>query len=111
MSEQFDRYMEGWLKGDAEMILSACAEDFVYDDPEDGRMTKAQFAEYWATGPEGENSWSDAVMQEADGVETGWCWFHWMPEGESAEAEQQGAAMVKADADGVHLHRLAYYKR
>ena len=111
MSSYIEKYNAAWKAEDIDLILDACAEDFVYDDPEDGRFTKAQFAEYWATGPEGENSWSDAVVQEADGVETGWCWFHWRPEGKSAEAEQQGAAMVKADADGVHLHRLAYYKR
>ena len=27
MSKQFDRYMEGWLKGDAEMILCVSPSD------------------------------------------------------------------------------------
>jgi len=47
------------------------------------------------------------VVQELDGVETGWSWWRWTPEGEE---EHQGAGFMKADADGVHLARLAHYK-
>ena len=47
MSEHFDRYVEGWTSGDVEMLLSACAKDFVFDDAIDGRFTKAEFPAYF----------------------------------------------------------------
>jgi hypothetical protein len=48
-------------------------------------------------------------MEETDGVETGFAWWHWTPEG--ASDEQTGCMFMKADADGLHSARLAYYKR
>jgi hypothetical protein len=51
MSAHFDRYMEGWAKGDVEMLLSACAEDFVFDDAIDGRFTKDEFPAYFESWP------------------------------------------------------------
>ncbi len=33
-------YCEGWSKGDADMIRSAVADDYVWDDPEEGRVSK-----------------------------------------------------------------------
>jgi hypothetical protein len=46
VKEHLDAYKEGWRRGDAEMIMAALADDFVYDDPLDGRFTKAEFAVY-----------------------------------------------------------------
>jgi hypothetical protein len=46
MSSHLDAFLEGWRKGDADMILQAIADDFVYDDPIGGRFTKAEFAPY-----------------------------------------------------------------
>ena len=43
MSEHLDAYKEGWRRGDAEMVLRAVADDFVYDDPIDGRFTSVAF--------------------------------------------------------------------
>jgi hypothetical protein len=110
MGGYIDKYYQGWLTGDLDMIQDACAEDFVYDDPVDGRFTTAQFPEYWKD-LRGNGKWSDVVVQEADGVETGWCWWHWSPEVDSTGEGTQGASVMKADADGVHLTRLAYYTR
>ena len=33
-------YCEGWSKGDADMIRDAVADDYVWDDSEEGRVTK-----------------------------------------------------------------------
>ena len=52
----------------------------VCDDPQEGRFAKARFPEYWEKRLSGQKSWSDIVVQEADGVETGWCWWRWTPE-------------------------------
>jgi len=101
-----EAYTQGWMTGDLKTIQDACAEDFVYDDPVDGRFTKAQFPEYWES-LEGDGAWNDTVVQEVDGVETGWTWWRWTIEG---QAERRGSCLMKADADGLHLARLAYYE-
>ena len=41
-----EMWLMGWRAGDAEMILHSVADDFVYDDPVDGRFGKAEFAVY-----------------------------------------------------------------
>jgi hypothetical protein len=101
MSEHFDRYKEGWIKGDLEMILSACAEDFVYDDPIDGRFTKAEFPAYFESLPEGVLEVTDVVAEEIGGLETVWCWW--------ASESQEGAALAKVGRDGVHWQKVTYY--
>jgi hypothetical protein len=107
-----ERYMQGWTTGDLDMIQGACAEDCVFDDPYDGRITKAQFPEYWETHPgDIEGGFSDSVVQEADGIETAWAWWHWAPKGGTEEETQMGSVLMKADADGLHSVRLAYYRR
>ncbi len=45
MGGNVDKYIRGWMTGDLDMIQDACAEDFVYDDALDGRVTKAKFPE------------------------------------------------------------------
>jgi hypothetical protein len=42
-------YAEGWTNGDADKILSAVSEGFVFDDPNAGQTTKNEFAAYLAT--------------------------------------------------------------
>jgi len=103
-----EKYMQGWMTGDLDMIQDACAEDFVFDDSYDGRITKAQFPEYWDTHP-GDGDFDDTVVEEASGVDTGFAWWHWTPEG--ASAEQTGCMLMKGDADGLHSARVAYYSR
>jgi len=111
MSAHLDAYKEGWRTGDAEMILRSLADSFVYDDPVDGRFTKAEFGVYLerlfasdeASSGEDEafESHTEEVLQERDGEETAWVWFK--------TATTEGAALKKAGPDGVRLERLAYY--
>jgi len=103
-----EEYLQGWMTDDLDMVQDACAEDFVYDDPYDGRITKAQFPDYWQAMV-GDGDIDDTALEETDGVETGFAWWHWTPEG--ASAEQTGCMFMKADANGLHSARLAYYKR
>jgi hypothetical protein len=110
MSEHLDRFKQGWLNEDLDMILNACAEDFVFDDPVDGRITKARFADYYGGLPEGALVFSDEAVQEAGGVETHWWWWALKGPGET-EWAQEGTTLVRADADGVHAQRIACYKR
>ena len=103
-----EKFMEGWFTDDLDMVLGACADDFVYDDAMDGRFTKAEFADYWRGLPDGDGDHSDAVVQEVDGEETGWIAWAWKPEG-AADWTQEGTALTKAGPDGVHSMRVAYY--
>ena len=72
MNEHLDRYMEGWLKGDLAMIVSACAEDFVMDDPGYGRFTKAEFGAYYEMQPEAVFECGEMVTEEIGGQTTQW---------------------------------------
>ena len=101
--------MKGWEDEDIDMMLDACAEDFVYDDPYDGQITKAEWADYFSGLPDGELEAWDEVLKEADGEETHWLWWAWKPKG-ATEWAQEGATLTKAGPDGVHSSRQAYYK-
>jgi len=115
MSEHLDVYKEGWRRGDAQMIVEATTDDFIYDHPIDGRITKADlgpylerlFAEYEPLpGSDGEGRFeahSEEVTLEKDGEVTAWNWW--------ATAKAEGAALKKARPDGVFLERLTYFAR
>jgi len=108
MLDCLDKYRRGWADDDLDMLLSGCADDFVYDDPYDGRNTKAKFADYFR-GLLGEGGFDEEMTQESDGRATALAWWHWKPEGE-AECTQEGSWLTKADSEGVHSTRVAYYK-
>ena len=110
MSSHLEKFMQAWDDDDLDTMLAACADDFVYDDPFDGRMTKEEFADYYrGLSDDVETEHSGEVVQEADGGATHWLWWAWKPTGASGWA-QQGAALTQADADGVHSMRIANYK-
>ena len=95
---------------DVDLMLGACADDFVYDDALDGRITKAQFADYYRGLPDGETVISDEAVREAEGETTLLYWWAWKRPGET-EWAQECAGLARADAGGVHSERIAYYKR
>jgi hypothetical protein len=115
MSSHLDTFLEGWRKGDAAMILRAVADDFVYDDPIDGRFSKAEFAAYLeellardaeASGADAGEDFetiTDVVRELKDGEETLWAWWK--------TPTEEGASVVKAGPDGVHSEKLTYYTR
>jgi hypothetical protein len=111
MGRHVDLWLEGWRKGDAQMVLSAVSDDFVYEDAHDGRFTKAEFAVYleelFATEstPDGFETITDVVRSEKDGEETTWGWWT------TLAVPAEGAGLVKARADGVYCERVAYYVR
>lgn len=111
MSAHVDRWLEGWRKGDAAMVLSTVTDDFVHDDAVDGRFTGEEFAAYveqlFATEntAEGYETITDVVTQEQDGVETTWGWWR------TLATPLEGAGLVKTREDGVFLERVTYYSR
>ena len=107
-----ESYLQGWTTGDLDMIQDACAEDFVFDDPTTVGSPRRSSPTYWDSHPgDLEGGFSDTVVRDADGIETGWAWWHWTPAEGAAAATQVGAVLLKADADGLHSARLAYYTR
>ena len=109
MSEHFDRYMEGWTKGDIELLLSACAEDFVLDDAIDGPFTKAELPAYFETLGEGVLKITDVVTEEIGDVETAWCWWRLEAPTGATLVSQEGAALARVGRDGVHWQKVTYY--
>jgi hypothetical protein len=109
VNEFLEKYTKGWADDDLDMLLAGCADDFVYDDPYDGRITKAAFADYYRGLPDGDGGFTEEMEQESDGLATALAWWHWKPEG-AAEWTQEGSALTKADSEGVHSTRVAYYK-
>ncbi len=115
--DKLGRYAEGWTKGDAEMILSAASESFVFDDPNAGAITREDFAEYLAglrevvaaaRGAEvGETfmELTEVLTQEADGGLSASCW--WAIPG----TDLQGSGLIKVGSDGVESERIAYYTK
>jgi hypothetical protein len=110
MGKYTDLLLEGWRRGDAQMILSAVTDDFVYEDPADGHFTKAEFVAYLdeilPTGstPAGFEAITEVVTVEKDGEETTWGWWKTL-----VDPVQEGAGLVKARHDGVYLERVTYY--
>ena len=44
--DHLSRYADGWMKGDLETILSSVSSDFVFDDPNEGQITKEKLPTY-----------------------------------------------------------------
>jgi len=111
MGRHVGLWLEGWRKGNAQMVLSAVSDDFVYEDALDGRFARAEFAVYleelFATEgtPEGFETITDVVRSEKDGEETTWGWWT------TLAVPAEGAGLVKARADGVYFERVAYYAK
>jgi hypothetical protein len=115
--DKLGRYAEGWTKGDAEMILSAASESFIFDDPNAGAIAREDFAEYLAglrevvAAARGTGSSetfmeiSEVVTQETDGGLTASCW--WAIPG----TDLQGGGLIKVGNDGVKSERIAYYTK
>ncbi len=108
-------YAQGLSSGDAATILGALSDDYVLDDPNAGRIAKADFAAYYAAfletvaalrGAASEAPFmelTEVVTSEVDGILTAWCW--WAVPG----TDIQGGGLIKAGKDGILSERLTYY--
>ena len=111
-------YAEGWTAGDVETILAALRETFVFDDPNTGRIPKADFAAYFSGfrdqiasnrgGAAHEGPFMRltevVVKEEGDGL-TASCWW------EIPGTDLQGSGLIKVEGDGVRSERIAYYTK
>jgi len=108
-------YAEGWTSGSVDKILSALADGYVLDDPNQGRIEKGEMAAYLDGMKamvdelrEGKKetqflALSEVLTGEDGGDLTAWCW--WTIPGTSIE----GGGLIKVSDDGVVSERLTYY--
>jgi hypothetical protein len=116
-ADYLGKYAEGWTKGDAEAILKAVSDDYTFDDPNVGKITKSDFSNYLAGLRESARSkqsgrlptsfmeLSEVVTQEKDGVMTAWCW--WSIPGTT----MKGSGLIKVGATGVRSEVITYYAK
>jgi hypothetical protein len=110
-------YAEGWTQGDAEIILRAVTNDYTFDDPNAGVISKSKLAEYLSGMKDDVQSLlggsipgpfmelTEVVTQESDGVLTAWCW--WAIPG----TDLKGSGLIKAGPDGVQSEVITYYTK
>lgn len=116
-ADHLSTYAEGWVKGDAETIMKATAEDYSLDDPNYGVVSRNALSSYLSDlkqtvasicdgrVPDPFIELSEVLTQETDGVLTAWCW--WVV----PDTEIEGGGLIKADATGVRSERLTYYTK
>ena len=116
-AEHLSAYAEGWANGDADKILKATTEDYTFDDPNFGVVSRDALSEYLANlkqtvaslcngqVPEPFMELSEVLTQEADGVLTASCW--WTIPG----TELKGSGLIKVDATGVRSEVITYYTK
>ena len=115
--DHLGRYADGWMKGDAETILSSVSSDYVLDDPNEGQITKEQLPTYMGQlkeivsslrGTDSETQLmelSEVVSHEEGDELTAWCWW------EIPGTEIKGSGLIKAGPEGVRSERLTYYTK
>ncbi len=110
-------YAEGWTNGDADKIIGSLSDDYVLDDPNEGKVGKADFANFLAGMKEAVASMrgedysgpfmelTEVTTREDGGVLTAWCW--WSIPGTTL----QGAGLIKVGDNGVQSEKLAFYTK
>ena len=110
-------YAEGWTNGDANTIINAVSDDYIFDDPNAGKITKSEFADYLegmketarslldGNLPEPFLAISEVVTQENDGNIDAWVW--WAVPG----TEIKGGGLIKVGAEGVSSEVITYYTK
>ena len=110
--DYLNTYIEGWRSMDVELVLSALAEGFVFDDPAlPEPVTKATMAGYMSSWEDKtkalSGTWryenSHEVVQDQDGVLLRWKWWRF------TGTDVQGSALTKTSDDGMLYERIAYY--
>ena len=105
-------YGKGWETLDAEIMLSAVADNFLLNDPAMPEpVTYATLTAYiagWnertkAAGATGEMVISDIVVQDKDGVRLEWNWWRF------PGTDIEGAGLLRVTDEGVVSERVAYY--
>ena len=113
-SEALTAYYDGWSTGDPEMIRAAVTDDYVWDDPHQGRLSKADLGTFLPAFKETIDrlredrasapylSLSDWVFDRSQPVTTAWCCFA-VP-----GTDIRGLAQIRVGDEGVISEHRAY---
>ncbi|ATJ82432.1 nuclear transport factor 2 family protein [Halomonas beimenensis] len=116
-ADHLGAYAEGWTKGDADTILGAVTEDYRFDDPNAGVISRDELSRYLSELKETVRSLrggqlsdpfmelSEVVTQEAEDGLTAWCW--WAVPG----TDIQGGGLIKVGPGGVRSEVITYYTK
>ena len=116
-ADHLGAYAEGWTNGDADKIAGAVSDNFVFDDPNEGKISKAGIAAHVAGLKEAVASLrgevylgpfmelTEVTTREDGGVLTAWCW--WSVPGTAL----QGSGLIKVGDDGVRAEKITYYTK
>lgn len=115
-SDHLNKYAEGWIKGDASIIVSSLDDAYQLDDPNAGIISKQAFPEYLAGMLQTVETMrgktqdpllevSELLTQDAEDVLTAWVW--WVVPGTPI----QGGGLIKVGDRGVVSERLTYYTK
>ena len=117
MIERFDTltaYCDGWSKGDAALIGAAVTDNYVWDDPQEGRLSKGDLAGFLPVFTATINrrrtdsasvsylSVSDWVFDRSQPVTTVWCCFA-VP-----GTDIRGLSQIRVGDEGVISEHRAY---
>ncbi|MFT5111961.1 MAG: hypothetical protein ACI8P9_001284 [Parasphingorhabdus sp.] len=117
IDEIITTYLKGWELGDGGLSLGVTVDAFYYDDPNTGRIVRADFVAFvndfkQAAVEMGASvnaypflEYSDIVIRKENDTATIWCWWH------AVGTELQGSALVKASQAGILNEKIAYFSR
>lgn len=115
--EHLGKYAEGWSNGDADMVLRAVTNEYVLDDPNEGKISKSEFSNYLnglkeaaktlcnGNLPEPFMEITEVLTLEEDEVTTASC--AWVVPG----TDIRGAGLIKVNSSGVLSEVLTYYTK
>ena len=107
-------YCTGWSKGDADMIRSAVVDDYIWDDPEEGQVSKDGLGSFLPKFKEAIDrvrgvcpstsylTLSDLVINQSQITTTAWCCFA-VP-----GTDIQGMSQIRIGDYGVISEHRAY---
>ena len=116
-ADRLEAYAEGWTNGDADKLVGSLSDWYVLDDPNEGHITKANFADYIAGMKEAVASMrgedysgplmelTEVTTREDGDILTAWCC--WLIPGTTL----QGAGLIKVGDDGVQSEKLTYHTK
>lgn len=109
-----NKLLEGWARGDSEVIVASLAEDFVFENPNSGRISKSEFKGYFEQLKQQMTTMGYAedkdfmtfsnVMTHDDGETlVTWLWY------EITGTPVRGASLVKVTDAGVRSDWLTFH--
>lgn len=113
--DHLGRYAEGWTKGDAGIVLQAITDDYILDDPNEGKISKDKFSNYLnemketvkslcnGSLPEPFMEITEVLTSEENEITTAWCAW------EIPGTDIKGAGLIKVNSSGVFSEVLTYY--